>query len=148
MALDCFQTLAHLHSIKLAHTDLKPENILFTAAGRPDVTSGTVSLTLTLTLNPSSPSPSTVASTSASALSGPYASPGGPRDHRLWRRNVGARAPLVDRVHSAVPPGRGDARRYLLPATYHFTTYHVQLTTYYFTATLYLPLTTYYLLPR
>ena len=34
VGLDCFQALAHLHAIKLAHTDLKPENILFTAPGR------------------------------------------------------------------------------------------------------------------
>ena len=46
VALDCFQALAHLHSIKLAHTDLKPENILFTAPGRPDVTSGTAGLAI------------------------------------------------------------------------------------------------------
>ena len=46
VALDCFRTLAHLHSIKLAHTDLKPENILFTAPGRPDVTSGTAGLAI------------------------------------------------------------------------------------------------------
>lgn len=46
VALDCFRALAHLHAIKLAHTDLKPENVLFTAAGRPDVSSGTAGVAI------------------------------------------------------------------------------------------------------
>ena len=32
IAMDCFEALAHIHSIQLTHTDLKPENILFTTA--------------------------------------------------------------------------------------------------------------------
>ena len=29
IAANCFEALAHMHSIQLTHTDLKPENILF-----------------------------------------------------------------------------------------------------------------------
>lgn len=29
IAANCFEALAHMHSIQLAHTDLKPENVLF-----------------------------------------------------------------------------------------------------------------------
>ena len=140
MAFDCFQTLAHLYSIKLAHTDLKPENILFTAPGRPDVTSGTVSLTLsltlTLTLNPSSPSPSTVASTSASALSGPT-----PQQAGLAIIDFGG-ATWEHEHHSSIVCTRqyrpAEVTYYLLLLTAYtallLSTYHLLLT--------------YYLLPR